>query len=135
MPFRSRRSDGISLEAPTSSVRDSGRCPGVVAFSGITLTHSMFPCSPRMHVKHMAVSILCLFATHCKVSTTERFRIRATKNPKTTEKELKKANWNPCVPDSEHTGWMHSDNHSRQALDTGSCSLALSEEGPEGRKH
>ena len=77
----------------------------------------------------MAVSILFLLPPHCKVSTTERFWIRTTKTI------LKEARWNPFMPDSEYPGWMNSENHSRQTLDTRRWSLALSEEASEGRKH
>ena len=81
------------------------------------------------------MSILFLLPPHCKVGTTERFRIRTTKNPKTTKMELKEARWNPFRPDCDYPGWMKSENHSRQASGTRRWSLAFSEEASEGRKH
>ena len=83
----------------------------------------------------MAASILFLLPPHCKVGTTERFRIRTTKNPKTTKMEPKGAKWNPFRPDFEYPGWMKSEKHSGQALDTRGRSLALLEEASEDHKH
>ena len=83
----------------------------------------------------MTVSILFLLPAHCKVITTERFRIRTTENSKTTKMEPNGARWNRFMPDSEDPGWMNSESHFRQMLETQRWSLALPEEASEGRKH
>ena len=81
----------------------------------------------------MAVSILFLLPPHCKVGTTERFWIRTTKNPKTTKMKLKESRWNPFRTDFLYPGWMKSEKHSGQALDTRRRSLALSKEASESQ--
>ena len=78
-----------------------------------------------------------LLPPHCRVSTTEKFRIRTAKSPHTTKVKLKGAGWNPSMPDSEYQGWMNSinsKNHSRHASDTRRRSLARWEEASDGHK-
>ena len=76
-------------------------------------------------LKHLAVSILFLLPAHCKVITTERFRIRTTEHSKRTKMEPKGNKWNPFRLDFDYPGWMNSEKRSGQVLDARRRSLVL----------